>query len=224
MQAFIVFIFLLLTNQVTPGTGTLIKGPQPAEYRSSGPVMPDLKGSRVVVYRDLARQCYLYLNEFRSNPVASGRTIGLDLRGISAAPSLTWDPLLAAAAEEKAAEMARENYFGHIDLQGKGMNYRVRRKGYLLPPEWIQNPAANYIESIAANSKDPRHFIDQLIIDKGVEDKAHRQHLLGSTHFYHNASRIGIAIVYDKESVYKYYCCILIAPRFAEVPAEATRN
>ncbi len=221
MQAFTqrVLLFILVTNlHIMPREVTRPKAilTDPSQ---------DLTGKKkVVLYPDLARESFIYLNEFRNSPAIYGKKIGLDLRRIASARLLTWDPLLAEAAGEKAAEMASENYFGHIDLQGKGMNYRVYRKGYLLPAEWTRNAAANYIESIAANSKDPRHFIDQLIIDKGVQDKAHRQHLLGTTHFYSNASRIGIAIAYSRESAYKYYCCILIAPRFAEVKAEEAKK
>lgn len=177
----------------------------------------DLDAAGAMLYRNLARQAFMYLNEFRRDPAGHGRQIGLDLSQVSPRRQLQWDPILAAAAEEKVYDMGHENFFGHIDPQGYGMNYRVAQKGYLLPPAWTENPAANFIESIAANSMDPAHFIDQLIIDKGIPGKGHRQHLLGTSNFYSNASRIGIAIGYERNSTYKYYCCILIAPRFANV-------
>lgn len=179
--------------------------------------IPTPSDSQVLLFKNLARDAFIYLNEFRGRPAYYGSKIGLDLRNVKNTRALTWDPVLAAAAEDKVYDMAHGNFFSHIDQEGYGMNYRVQQKGYLLPPEWTAKQSANFIESIAANSKDPAHFIDQLIIDKGVEGKGHRQHLLAISHFYSNASRIGIAIAYNSNSTYKYYCCILIAPRFANV-------
>lgn len=176
--------------------------------------------SKVLLFKNLARDAFVYLNEFRSRPAYYGSKIGLDLRNVKNTRALNWDPVLAAAAEEKAYDMAHENFFSHIDQEGYGMNYRVQQKGYLLPPEWTAKQSSNFIESIAANSKDPAHFIDQLITDKGIEGKGHRQHLLAISHFYSNASRIGIAIAYNPNSTYKYYCCILIAPLFANVAVD----
>lgn len=175
---------------------------------------------QVLLFKNLARDAFIYLNEFRGRPAFYGSKIGLDLRNVKNTRALIWDPVLAAAAEEKAYDMANENFFSHVDHEGHGMNFRVQQKGYLLPPEWTAKQSANFIESIAANSKDPAHFIDQLIIDKGISGKGHRQHLLAISHFYNNASRIGIAIAYNRNSTYKYYCCILIAPRFANVAGD----
>lgn len=174
----------------------------------------------VSLYPNLAHDAYIYLNQFRSDPELYGSRIGLDLSQVRRSRTLQWDATLARAAEEKAYDMANENFFAHIDHHGHGMNYRVQELGYLLPPEWTARASANYIESIAANNKDPRHFIDQLIIDKDVPDKGHRLQLLAITNFYRNASRIGIGIAYQRNSSYKYYCCIVIAPKFESVPAE----
>lgn len=207
--------------------------PEPEKFftgimpRSAAPIVPvsmntqrQGTGAHVALYRNLAHEAYLYLNAFRSKPSYFGSKIGLDLGNVKSTRALVWDPILAAAAEDKAADMAQNNFFGHIDPAGYGMNYRVQQKGYLLPPEWTAKQSANFIESIAANSKDPAHFIDQLIIDKGIPGKGHRLHLLAISNFYNNASRIGIAIAYNRNSTYKYYCCILIAPRFSTVAAD----
>jgi len=174
------------------------------------------KADNLWIYYRVAYQSFLYLNKFRANPSEMASKIDLDLGDVQASRQLIWDPILAKAATEKAIDMATHNYFSHVDPDGKGMNYYVSQAGYRLPVSWVEDAKKNYIESIAASSKFPDKFIDQLIVDKNVHDKGHRNHLLALTSFYKKATRCGIGIIYDPMSKYHYYCCVLIAPAFTK--------
>jgi len=174
------------------------------------------KADNLWVYYRVAYQSFLYLNKFRAYPSEMASKIDLDLGDVQAARQLVWDPILAKAATQKAIDMATHNYFSHVDPDGKGMNYYVSQAGYRLPGSWVEDPKKNYIESIAASSEFPDKFIDQLIVDKNVHDKGHRNHLLALTSFYKKATRCGIGIIYDPMSKYHYYCCVLIAPAFTK--------
>ena len=172
-----------------------------------------INSSNIRIFRDLAYKSYQYLNQFRSNPNFYGEQIGLDLSEIKIAKTLIWDPTLIHLAELKAVDMAGRNYFNHIDPEGYGMNYRAEEAGFPLPENWIRKKNLNSIESIAANNKTPDRFIQQLIIDQGVDQKGHRRHLLATIPFYQKATHIGIGIAYNPQSEYGYYCCVLIAPK-----------
>lgn len=45
-------------------------------------------------------------------------------------PNVTWNPRLAAAAQEHASAMAEQNFFSHTDPQGRNVAYRVSTTGY----------------------------------------------------------------------------------------------
>ena len=93
------------------------------------------------------------------------------------------------------------------------MNYYVNKAGFTLPDYWLTDKTGNQVESLGANSLGPDKFIQQLIIDKGVDDKGHRIHLLSMNEFYSKNSHVGIGIAYNPNSYYKYYFCILLAPK-----------
>ena len=61
---------------------------------------------------------------------------------------LTFDPILSQVARERAADMARRGYFDHTNPDGHGVNYLVRRAGYILPSSYPSD--GNNLESIAA--------------------------------------------------------------------------
>lgn len=162
--------------------------------------------------KEPAYKSYLFLNEVRSNPKAYSKEFGVNLNSVKASPALVWNDTLAKEAERKAAEMATQNYFAHVDKKGYGMNFYVNRSGYKLPDYWLDNKKNNQIESLGANTEGAEGFIRQLIIDKGVPQYGHRKHLLSMGEFYQQNVNIGIGIAYNPDSEYKYYCCILIAP------------
>ncbi len=163
--------------------------------------------------KDPAWKALAYLNEVRKNPAVYSKELGVNLKNVKASPALIWDDVLAKEAERKAMDMAGKNYFAHVDKQGYGMNYYVHKAGFSLPEEWLNHKKNNQIESLGANSEGPDYFIQQLIIDEGVANVGHRKHLLSMTEFYQQNTHIGIGIAYNPDSEYKYYCCILIAPK-----------
>src|SRR4051812_17752181 len=49
---------------------------------------------------------------------------------------LVWNPILARVARERAWDMARRNYFSHVNPDGLGANTLVERAGYVLPANY----------------------------------------------------------------------------------------
>lgn len=162
----------------------------------------------------VAKAGFEELNAVRRNPKLYAQKYKLPaLAKISPRDPLVWDDTLASLAQQKADDMARRNYFGHVDKKGKGMNYYLWQANYPLPSYFSKDARANNVESIAANSESPAVFIQQLIEDQGVPSLGHRKHLLSLNNESTPATHIGIGIAYNPNSKYKYYCSILIAPK-----------
>lgn len=154
------------------------------------------------------------LNAVRQNPKLYAQKYKIPaLSKIAPRAPFVWDDTLAKLARQKAEDMAKLNYFGHVDKKGKGMNYYLWQASYPLPSYYSKDARANNVESIAANTEDPLVFVRQLIEDQGVPSLGHRKHLLSLNQESTPATHIGIGIAYNPNSKYKYYCSILIAPR-----------
>src|SRR5687767_12039102 len=65
-------------------------------------------------------------------------------------PFVPVDPILPRVARARAIDLARRNYFDHVNPDGHGPNYLVRQAGYSLPATYDQSARGNKIESIAA--------------------------------------------------------------------------
>ncbi|WP_162053581.1 CAP domain-containing protein [Pontibacter pamirensis] len=168
--------------------------------------------------KSAAKANFEELNAVRQNPKLYAQKYKLPaLAKISPRAPFTWDDALAKLAQQKAEDMARHNYFGHIDKKGKGLNYYLWQVNYPLPSYYSKEARANNVESIAANTESPLVFVQQLIEDQGVPSLGHRKHLLSLNEESTPATHIGIGIAYNPNSKYKYYCSILIAPK-VEVP------
>lgn len=122
-------------------------------------------------------------------------------------PSLTLDPILAGVARARATDMARRDYFGHVNPDGVAANYLVRHAGYQLPAWWDADPKANYIESIAAGYATP-----QTTWTGWMNSPDHRTHILGLNSFYASETSYGIGYYYDANSTYKHYWVVITAP------------
>ena len=154
------------------------------------------------------------LNAVRQNPKLYAQQYKLPaLAKISPRNPFVWDDTLAKLAQQKAEDMARGNYFGHVDKKGKGMNFYLWQARYPLPSYFSKDARANNVESIAANTESPLVFVRQLIEDQGVPSLGHRKHLLSLNEESTPSTHIGIGIAYNPNSKYKYYCSILIAPK-----------
>ncbi|MFZ4261436.1 CAP domain-containing protein [Sphingobacterium sp. HJSM2_6] len=162
--------------------------------------------------RKEAKKAFHYLNEFRTNPNREARKLGLrSIKNVSEFP-LVWNEDLAKAAEEKALDMAKRNYFDHVDPKGFGPNYYIHKAGYSLHKDWIKNKSTNNFESIAANHETAIAGIQAFIIGKGSPGFMHRKHVLGLDEWNGSLKDIGIGFVrVPRGATYKTYLCVLIA-------------
>jgi uncharacterized protein YkwD len=169
----------------------------------------------IEINKEEAKKAFEYLNQFRANPKEYGEKIKLNLKKVDARPALIWNETLAKVAEQRALDMAENNYFSHINKKGKGINILIHEAGYTLPKEWIKNKQDNFFESIHAGAKDGIEAINDLIIDKETPNFGHRKHLLGiddSKPFNSKLKDIGIGFVTCKKGCkYISYTCIIIA-------------
>lgn len=160
-----------------------------------------------------AKAAFEFLNKIRANPSKFSKEAGVNLNSIKALPPLRWNDTLAKVAEEKALDMGRRKYFGHVTPEGKGINILINEAGYLLPPEWIKNPKDNFFESINAGTETAVGAIKDLIVDSYDAGKGHRKHLLGMNEFYQSLTDIGIGHVKSEGSKYGYYTVVIISKR-----------
>ena len=153
----------------------------------------------------------MYLNAVRKNPSAYSTEIGVDLSGVQPLPELKWNQTLAKVAQAKAQDMVDRNYFGHVDPDGGGMNFKINAAGYKLRSSWLTSYSSNNFESLAAGHKSGKESIIQLIYDGGANNSnaGHRRHLLGIDPFWSDCYDIGIGMA--KGGQYGYYWCVLIA-------------
>lgn len=153
-----------------------------------------------------------YLNRIRQNPKAyMDSTATSSLRYAKPKPVLAIDPILMRAARKKAEDMADKNYFDHVNKEGEGINWMIHGMGYTLENRWIQKKSLNAFESIAAGYATGIENINSLILDKGEDPPGHRQHLLGMTDFWSDCTDIGVALVHNPKSKFKYYFVVIIA-------------
>lgn len=158
-----------------------------------------------------AKEAFQLLNQVRTKPELFYKEFPF-LKDYTRRPSLKWNDTLAKVAEQKALDMATNNYFGHIDKKGFGMNHHIYKAGYQLKSAWVKDPMENYFESLNAGTPSGKEVIKSLLIDEGIPSLGHRRHLLGIDPFYESLYDIGIGFVKsDSTSDYKTYTCILIA-------------
>lgn len=159
------------------------------------------------------REAFDYLNAVRSDPPAYSDELGVDLSEVEKRPELIWNENLATAAYNKVKDMAENDYFSHVDLDGYGMNYRINEAGFYLADYLLQSKTANNFESIAAGTKHDsgKIMIQLFIIDKNIPDLGHRKHLLGMTDFWAESEYCGIGFYKQPGSKYTHYICVLVA-------------
>ena len=159
---------------------------------------------------DLKAECMKaleYLNSVRANPEVYSSEIGVNLKGIKPLPALVWDERLARSAQKKAEDMARRNYFNHVNPDGIGANYMAQQEGYVFPDYYGTGKSNNYIESISAGPDTGPANIINLLNDGGASNAnaGHRRHLLGLDQFWAKHVHAGIGMAYNPGSMYKYY-------------------
>lgn len=173
------------------------------------PVVPLLilaASSSVAAQEGEIARAFEYLNRVRQNPAAFSTEIGVNLRNIATRPQLTWNESLANAAQSKAEDMARRNYFSHVTPEGRGINIMIHEAGYRLVDAFLDRRRNNSFESITAGLDKGEAAIMNLIPSAG-----HRKHLLGLSEFWANALDIGIGFAANPGSRYRYYWVVVIA-------------
>jgi uncharacterized protein YkwD len=128
------------------------------------------------------------LNDIRANPAAYGQAIGLNLGGVAPSQPLAFDPLLIQAAQQHAQDMNDRGYFDHNTPDGVDPGQRLTNVGV---------PWTSWGESSAAGSAypDSASALRALIIDTGISDLGHRQHLLALAPIYQTQNEVGVGIV-----------------------------
>jgi len=122
-------------------------------------------------------------------------------------PTLILDPVIEAVARARAKDMAQRNYFSHVNPDGVAANYLLRQAGYVLPAWWGTDPAANYVESIAAGYSDPGSTWTAW-----MNSPDHKLHLLAQNSFFATETHYGVGYYYDPNSTYQYYWVVITAP------------
>jgi uncharacterized protein YkwD len=170
------------------------------------------KNNEVTIDKKEAQDAFILLTDIRNNPDKYYEELNFE-KGLKVSKiKLKWNDTLAKIAETKAYDMANRNYMGHVDPDGYGMNYFIKKSGYKLQPKWTVEKNANYFESLAANTFSGIESIKVLVTDKNEPSLGHRKHLLGLDPW--NASLTDIGIGFSRResgSKYKTYTCVIIA-------------
>lgn len=162
--------------------------------------------------RTEAMRMFGYLQELRQMQVAASDPLLKYVK--EKKPLLIWNDTLARVAEARAKDLAKHNYFDHVDKKGRGVNYYIAESGYSLETEWTKNKKDNFFESLQAGAADGSAAIYDLIIDSGVPGKGHRKHLLGLDDWNEKNVDVGIAFYRpapEEECLYTSYTVIIIA-------------
>lgn len=172
--------------------------------------------AQIVIDSIGAKQAITYLNKIRASPASYANTLGIrELKNIQPKITLKENAILRKVAEQRAMDLAVNNYFSHINKNGEGVNILLARAGYPIKESSYKRKNSNYYESLSAGDMSPEEHIDNLIIDEGVEPPLHRNHLLGLSEFWENCTEIGIGLVKAPKTKYGAYMVVIIArPEF----------
>ena len=119
---------------------------------------------------------------------------------------MTLDPILTAVARARAADLAKRNYFSHVNPDGHGPDYMVTHAGYVLP-SWGDSTTDNNVESIGAGYTSASDMWQAWL-----NDPDHETHVLGKNSFFAAETSYGVGFYYDPHSTYQYYWVIITAP------------
>jgi uncharacterized protein YkwD len=111
------------------------------------------------------------VNETRSKGCKCGNTY------YPAAPALTWNAQLEAAANKHSTDMFKRNYFSHIGSDGTNGGMRIERAGY----KW-----AAYGENIAAG-----YDSEQAVVEGWIQSPGHCKNLMDKAYKEMGVGRAG---------------------------------
>jgi hypothetical protein len=163
------------------------------------------------VVKEEAKQGYKLLNTIRSNPEKYYSILHLNAQLPVTKRALHWNDTLAGVAEAKAMDMARRNYFSHVNPDGYGINYLIQQSGYSLNPDWTKNKKENFFESISVGASSGKEAVDNLILNAKDASFGQRDRLLGIGNWDSSLVDIGIGFVKCDAGKYPSYTCIIIA-------------
>lgn len=146
--------------------------------------------------------------EIEDEPEIPLDTLALDIFDLIATSpyqqrkTLRTHPLLMAAAQYKADDMAVRNYFAHVSPIGEASSDYIRAKGYFLPDDY--KAGKNYFESISIGGGRPE---DNVAGWYGSE--RHKNHVFGFDKFYREQECIGLghAFAQDGRHLYVFISC-----------------
>ena len=122
--------------------------------------------------------------------------------------AMNCSPILMQVAQERAEDMAKNNYFSHINSDGEGPNYLAVEAGYQFPSFYSTTRSANQIESIYAGSPNASS-----VWARWMTSASHRSHLLGLMTMFAEQDEYGIGYAYNPNSEYKHYWVVLTGKR-----------
>ncbi|OQP56356.1 CAP domain-containing protein [Niastella populi] len=163
------------------------------------------------IVKEEAQQAFQLINTIRSSPEKYYKELQLSSKLRITRTPLRWNDTLARVAEAKALDMAKRNYFNHVNPDGYGINFFINQSGYKLNTDWLKDKKENFFESIASGHDSGIAAVKSLIIDEGDATKGHRNHLLGVTDWDASLYDIGIGFVKSDGGDYQSYICIIIA-------------
>ncbi len=171
-----------------------------------------IQAQQIQVEQAEAQAAFNLLNQIRAHPEQFEQALGITSIELVSRKPLVWNNKLAKVALDRVKDMAKRNYFDHINPNGIGPNFYINREGYSLNPAWLTKKEANNFESIAANWPSAIEAIQGLIIGKNSPGFMHRKHLLGMDEWNGSLQDIGIAYIrVPAGSQYKSYLCVIIA-------------
>lgn len=127
-------------------------------------------------------------------------------RVIHGAPKLVWDSNLATVAREHSSDMAKNNFFDHINLKGEDPTARAIKHGYNVHKElgggWYSEGIAENIGEIPIGnvigigyvSHEPSS-IATAHVQSWMESPGHKANILNIEY-----NRVGIGVAYDEKS------------------------
>jgi hypothetical protein len=163
------------------------------------------------IVKEEAQLAFHFLNAVRSNPEKYYKDLHLNPKLRITKTALRWNDTLAKVAEAKALDMAKRNYFNHVNPDGYGINYFIHQSSYKLNSDWLKDKKENFFESLASGHESGTEAVKSLIMDADDATKGHRDHLLGIGDWDATLVDIGIGFVRCDGCKYQSYICIIIA-------------
>lgn len=111
-------------------------------------------------------------------------------------------PVLVAAAQSKADEMARLIYASHTSPTGAGPNDNVRAHGYELPEWYGSGPEANNVESFAAGFP---YSAPEIVLAAWQTSPSHWQHVAALHPFFVGQECAAVGYSHTPGGFYHYW-------------------